>query len=245
MTPDWRAHFDRVVVLRHTDYRARDQSLYAELDRVGLTGFAEEHWNFPSPFVIRFVNSVPFSEGPGNFDETVLGMYAELKVSLDLGVGRLLVLEDDVRFLRDLALLQHLLERIPDDFIDAKLSWIRRGGPLSAAGLSERASASARLWMPTTGVSTRDTGAIAFSRRGMEWLTGCFEKSLAPGGPVLRSCDLYDRPPCYLDDGARHYLAVPLAARQAAFGQRMSRINLDRYYVENSCPAPCGYGGSE
>lgn len=244
MTLDWRSYFDRVVVIRHTDYRCRDRPLRAELARVGLAGVAEIHWNFPSPFVVRFANSVPFSEDLGNFDETIFGMYAVLKTSLALGVHRLLVLEDDVRFLRDLDLLGRLLGSIPDDFVDAKLSWIRREGPVSAAALGDQARASGRVWMPTTGVSTRDTGAIAFSRRGMEWLAGCFEKSLAPGGPVLRSCDLYDRPPHYLDNGARHYLAVPLAARQAAFGQRMSRIDLDHYYVKNSCPAPCGYGGA-
>lgn len=236
----WSDVFDRVVMIRYTDYADRDAALLPELERVGLADI-DVRWTFPSPFTVRLGNSLRFREGLSNLDETINGMYRELKVSLELGVSRLLVLEDDIRFLKDLDMLAGSLRAIPDDFIDAKFSWIRRGGETTASMLRERAAREGRLWVPTTGVSTRDTGAIAYSRRGMEWMVQCYESSLELGGPVLRSCDLYDRPPFYLDGGRHNYLAVPLCARQVQYtGHRMSRINLDRYYDHESCQVPGG-----
>lgn len=234
MNKMWADAFDRVVAIRFTGYRAeREPSLLAEFARVGLED-AAVRWTFPTPYTLRFGNSIVYTEGPGNFDETY-AIYSELKVALALGMERILVLEDDVRFLLDTDMIRQSLEGIPSDFVDAKLSWIRRGGPVEASALRGRG-----LWVPTTGVVTRDTGAIAFSREGMEWFVGCVEDTLSVGGPPMRSCDLYDRPPFYKEDGARHYLAVPLVARQVQFGGRMSRISLDRYYSENSCMAPGG-----
>lgn len=238
----WSRMFDRVVVIRNTEYsRARGGALDAELRRVGL-GDVAVRWTFPSPFLQPFARCVRFrSGGIGNFDETMFGMYAELKTSLATGVDRLLVLEDDVRFLSDLDMLDSMLASVPPDFVNFKLTWIRRGG-LSVDDIRDVPAAGGH-WIPTTGIHTRDTGAIAFSREGMQWMVECYESSLWPGNPGMQSCDLYDRPPWHLYEGSRTYLAVPLAARQAVdVGSRMSSSNLDRLYAPFE--APCGYGGA-
>lgn len=234
MNKMWSSAFDRVVAIRYTGYRnERERSLLAEFSRVGLSD-AAVRWTFPTPYTKRFGNSITYTEGLGNFDETY-AIYSELKVAYALGLERILILEDDVRFLLDLDMIRRSLEAIPGDFVDVKLSWIKRGGTVEVASLRGRG-----LWVPTTGVVTRDTGAIGFSREGMEWFTGCIEDTLSLNGPDMRSCDLYDRPPFYKEDGARHYLAVPLLARQVQFGDRMSCISLDSYYNTNSCLAPGG-----
>ena len=245
----WRDIVDRAVVFRYTGYaKTRGPALDAELKRVGLFGFADTNWTFPDPFVSRFMRVFDYKEPLGGFDVTLNGFYSAVKTSYELGHERLLCCEDDVRFLSDLGWLTDALLSIPEDFQLAKLSWMRRGG-IDVAEVLDRPRVNG-LWVPSTGVVTRDSCAMIFSRDGMRWYIDALERGSAVVGanrrPSLPPCDAADRFPLVEDDARRVYLAIPLLARQVDdLGVRMSRVKFDpRYRPFFASGGRSAYGGT-
>ena len=196
--------FDRVIVLAFTGYRDRIPPLMAELERVGLGDRAELFWNFPSPFDAKFMSAVPRSSTvrkPSHFNE-VMGHYRALKTGFGLGDNHVLVLEDDVRFIRNLPVLAEQLRLLPDDYDVAKLEWFcHKGGP--AAGDKP-------YWAQISGFDTAGGAAVAYSRKGMQWKITEMER--AADGGMLFVNDRYDTQSGLA--GLRAYVAMPLLAVQ-------------------------------
>jgi len=235
----WRDVFDRVEVVRYVGYdAARGRALDRELDRVGLQGFAQNRWVVRSPFTARLAQSgVRPARGMGAFSELVSGLYAAVRTSCELGARRLLVLEDDSRFVDDMSLLDRAFACIPDDFSVLRLSWMVPTWDARSRSVVSAACGSG-AWTRMERDIVKDTGAVAFSRDGMEHFRREVEESLAPGGS-LGYCDSFR----YYDAAGGHmYIATPLLVIQQEYPEKMCR---KRNYLAHYSPfvASCGYGG--
>ena len=119
-TIQWETLFDRVFCVYYLPNKARMPRLQKELERIGLLESPVFEWRFttPSPYdkVVqdsykdkKWINSI----GCMN---VALETNRILKESLLLGYKRILVLEDDVAFLKDLTQLKTILENIPEGY---------------------------------------------------------------------------------------------------------------------------------
>ena len=106
---------DRALVLGYSKNPSDAESTVKELARVGLR--SEIFWNIQSTFQ-RFIPSSfmtgDYLKSPAHLSSH-LGHYHVVKSALDRGFESLWVVEDDVRFLKDVTLLRSALSSIPKD----------------------------------------------------------------------------------------------------------------------------------
>ena len=204
--------FDMVAVLSYTGYQDRQPALWAELERVGLKDRVEWFWNFPSPFTERFANSIRLSgtiKDCAAFNST-MGYYRVLKTAVELGKAHVLVLEDDVRFLKDPVALAGAVASLPADYDLAKFDWTAR----VARGQTEIPTIEGP-WAPLRGFDTRCTGAAAYSLKGARWQTEFMER---PARFDDLHSQLYSHDVYHTSHNVARlhaYVACPLAAVQA------------------------------
>lgn len=212
--------FDMVIVLAYTGYQDRIPPLRAELERVGLAGRAELFWSFPSPFDTRFANSIRLHgtiRKPSQFNE-VMNHYRAMKTALELGKEHVLILEDDVRFVRDMGLLAAHVGGLPEDYDVAKFEWFCKGDPKNV----KRGDA----WAPLSGFDTTGGAAVAYSARGLKWKTEAMERPARYDDfhGMLYVNDVYDTS----GNLSRHraYVATPLLAIQEPKYYRTSNYGI-------------------
>lgn len=113
---DWETAFDRVFCIHSTAQDFKSPFLYRELARVGLLG---------SPvFEMRTTTPAPWDKTVGGLgrppvtDPKVANLGAEvhriMRESLLRGYRRILVVENDMAFLKDTAEIQRIVDRLPD-----------------------------------------------------------------------------------------------------------------------------------
>ena len=199
--------FDRIVVICHTAYaRQRIPALEAEFKRVGLTRY-EKHWTCPTPFTGVVRKPLNYYRDDVGGLQCTLAHYQVIKTAYELGHERLLVLEDDVRFLHDPARLEEVIGTLPYDYDVAKLEWSPTG---NEADINARQDPDLR-WIDGCGLQTYGAAATAYSRRGMKALIEQIER--AASGETLHNID--DNDSVY-GLGLKNYLAQPVAAIQSA-----------------------------
>lgn len=204
--------FDMVIVLAFTGYQDRIPPLMAELRRVGLADRAELFWSFPSPFDTRFANSIRLSgtiHSLPQFNEA-MAHYRALKTALELGKSSVLVLEDDVRFLRDVAGIEAALQQLPGDCDVAKLEWFRR------TDLPEIVP-SGGMWTPIKrGLGAAGGAATAYTHRALEWKTTMIERPARYDDfhGELWIPDQYDTGHHFANAGLHAYVSTPMLAIQ-------------------------------
>lgn len=170
--------FDMVAVLSYTGYKDRQPALWAELERVGLKDRVEWFWDYPTPFKERFAHCLKIDAtvtNVGAFGTTMLH-YRVLKTALGTDRGHALLLEDDVRFLKDAKAVERAVRDLPEDFDVAKFAWIRRDGK-DAPGQDPSWGNEAVKWVPARGFSSWDASATAYSAAGMRWKTELMENA--------------------------------------------------------------------
>lgn len=119
---NWKKYFDAVYVLHYAGYNEIESHLNSELKRVGLdsSGILHIHENISSPFLTTLkknVNCEDRLKSESAFS-CAFGHYSILKITELKNYSKILILEDDVSFLKDLTLLENILEKslvdIPD-----------------------------------------------------------------------------------------------------------------------------------
>lgn len=117
----WRDKFDRIWCVAFTGYRDRIPPLVDELWRVGIIDSGIFEWQFTYPTCFNdMMYDVTKAIGCNEVDSkrvlsSVFGHYNCVKASLELGDRRILVVEDDVRFLKDLDKVADTVSAIRDD----------------------------------------------------------------------------------------------------------------------------------
>jgi len=225
MTRIW-DKFEYKAVVCFTGYKDRYASLRSEFERVGLTN-VHPHWDFPNPYHQVLLKVVPMSRFNRNRSCFNIGLnnYRAIATAYHLGCNNCLIMEDDIRFLKEVGLLSEIVSSLPDDF---DLALFDYGKPCSMTNeewwktFSEN---DIRYWCRFNNL--RSTGCYAMSRRCMEAYIRVFEAP-ATGHIALRNPDWYfcDK---YLGSNLNLYAAHPSAALQKAFSV-MHCKTLDNYY---------------
>lgn len=222
--------FDYVGVVCYTGYKDRAKELMKELQRVGLDGKAHLHWDVPSPFRDRLFSAVkksPFCSRGACF-YMMVAHYNIIKVAYELGSKSVLVIEDDIRFLKDCTKIDELLSAIPFDFDHLMLD----RNKLSNQERSDFSKIGERKmgWYQFSELGS--TGCYAMSRRGMKRYIELVEEDIVNG--MVRNPDYYFRSGIdgrvFWDSSYRRYFSYPNIAVQEIVGKGGSFSDLSDYW---------------
>lgn len=172
--------FDRKTVLYFTGNKdTRVHGMEKELKRVGLDG-ADRQWQYPSPLdgvLLRNVNHIRALEIGGYFNAT-MGHYRAIATAYHLGCSHCLIMEDDIRFLKDTGEIDMAVNSVPDDYDVALLDcffqkWSE--GKINARVMSQWRDVRKANDFWSEFDELFSLGCYALSRRGMERMLFAFE----------------------------------------------------------------------
>lgn len=166
--------FDYIGVVCFTGYQTRVIALKKELERVGLIGRVNFHWDFPNPFEERLKASLRFqNERTRKAFNCGYNNYCIIKTAYELGKHNVLVLEDDVRFLKSLNNLKMMMAALPQDY---DLAMLDKNWP-SLEYMNRECILSRKkndYWIEFDKFFS--SGCYAMSRKGMERFLATYEK---------------------------------------------------------------------
>lgn len=108
--------FARKTLLTFTGYIEREPPIVSELERIGMKG-VHVQWQFPNPFESVLLDNLKHERclSVGYMNAT-MGHYRAIKTAYHLGLENCLVIEDDIRFLKDVSEIDRMVSSLPDDF---------------------------------------------------------------------------------------------------------------------------------
>ena len=160
--------FGRKTLLAFTGYQDRVPGILKEIERVGLKD-VNVQWQFPNPFESVLLSHLRHEKCMhAGFMNATMGHYAAIKTAYHLGMDSCLVVEDDIRFLKDVDAVHAAVESLPDDFDVALFDMILLG--LGEKELADYLSAKVdrkanEMWAAYD--SLHSQGCYAMSRRAM------------------------------------------------------------------------------
>lgn len=212
------SRFDFKAACMFTGYKHRRDGLLRELERVGLDD-AMQMWQFPNPMdriIMRKVRGM--MGGCVGFFNSGMGHYRAIKTAYESGASHSLVVEDDVRFLKDLDLLAEIVDDLPEDYDVALLDMIKPMKTMTSDVLEARKrDMASRHWCGFWNL--RSFACYSMSRRAMAKWISLFEGAILSGGR-LRIADQYLRGDRM--SGMKMLYAVPHAAIQTPAGRSNS-----------------------
>lgn len=120
---DWTKYFDRIWCISFIPYAKRREAIKREFDRIGIAKHPNLQWNltFDSPYFSLCKRVLDANPSMGRLlNPTELkcwaGHYSCIKTSAALGDERVLIIEDDSRFLKDLSRMKLILDNMPLDY---------------------------------------------------------------------------------------------------------------------------------
>lgn len=114
----WDKYFDHIYCVHFLPYKDRLAKITSELKRVGIldSGIFSWQYTWDTPFYdVLSRTSINKALSVG-YMKCGLSQYYCHKEAYDLGYDRILVLEDDISFLKDLDKIQEILEATPEDY---------------------------------------------------------------------------------------------------------------------------------
>lgn len=235
--------FDFMATVNFTGYAERAKLMDAEFERVGMKN-VYRIWNFPCPFDKVLQNNLNHVKlmGHAGFFNSVMGHYRAIKTAYCLGAERCLIMEDDIRFLKDINLLADIVNDVPAD-ADISLFDVLRPQkiPLSEFVRHIQTDRASRFWVRF--VNARSAGCYSMSRKAMKrWLDALESPALGKVGKMRLADQYFNLAHTGLDLKAYH--AAPVAARQVLVGTcpgNSGFSELDMWYRSIGCD-PCAYG---
>ena len=181
--------FDQIYCLNLSHRHDRRKTMMKQFDCLGLSSASNMDW--------RFSTSHPFSDISAEvFNRTKYGMfhfpnevncarehYSMVKMAYDFGYSNVLIMEDDILFLKDPDIFEHTLELIPEDW-----DILQFGGYVLNLKNEHTEGSKKKLedfeslrkknlyggWV--SGYKAWNCSMYALSRRGMEYYMACQEK---------------------------------------------------------------------
>ncbi len=173
------------------------------------------------------------SEKTGCRDYAVYCAFGHLTAMNDMvcrGYKRSLLLEDDIRFMKDADSVRKYLSRLPEDFDVARLAWVyKRGNAWRCGDIYARGNWGQHAWC-----QSYDAGAYIVSEKGATLLlqkyNECVTQSCSDKSGHFEIADWVFIPSHTEEFHFNHYVSVPMLARQAS-GQGCSPYAVvDRRY---------------
>ena len=221
--------FDYKAIVAFTGYKDRYDSLQVELQRIGMNRNVSTHWDFPTPYSQILLRNVPMTRYNSHHSCFNIGMnnYRAIATAYYLGCNNCLIMEDDVRFLKDTKLLEEIVTSIPQDYDLALLDNNKPCGMSPDIYFDIFKNPVAPHWFRFTNL--RSTGCYSMSRRCMERYMKLFEAP-AFGRSILCNPDGYFRVEC-LGHDANLYVANPAIALQKMYPtSHCSNRKMNEYY---------------
>lgn len=199
----WGRQFDRIYCFHHTGMKGRYEAMHAELERVGILGSGVFQWviTSPDPHEATVLDSFPKEDWPFESRKASLGFInlgmataRAIRESLYFGHRRILVLEDDLRFLNDLGRVRDIIDATPDaaDAVqyDKYLMWGEEDDSYAQMAEERPLGYSGRFFDP--GDAVVPSGAcLALNRNAMTGLLMALELGIPrPVDGLLQQCRL-------------------------------------------------------
>lgn len=174
--------FEKTYLLCFTGYKERGKRVVGELERVGIRGY-ETLWSFPTPYdewEMRHINHVPFFDSHNGCWNVSKNHYRAIKTAYELGLGSLLIIEDDVRFLKDVWRIGESLADVPDGWDVLMFDHFKMRGEVKTVNGS---------WSSCD--ASASTACYGLSRKAMERLILMYESPVSKryANPIMRNCD--------------------------------------------------------
>ena len=119
---DWTKYFDRIWCINFIPYRSRHDAIKREFDRIGISDHPNFMWNYTFDSPLFGIGMAVLESNPSlgrllNATELKcwMGHYSCIKKSEAFDDSRILIIEDDSRFLKDLDKMEEILDNMPKD----------------------------------------------------------------------------------------------------------------------------------
>lgn len=185
MMPPWSRHFDRAYCFHFVKDAARLPGLTEEFRRVGLLDGGVFRWvtTYPNPWEKRLIEACP-KTWPRGANKTAVGFLnlgmasmRTLREALADGCERVLFLEDDIRFLRDLDAVDEAIADIPDGFDIVQFDKFCPANMTREQYAEKVAARSVNAhYFDAAGTLYTSGGCFMATRRGMENILRAFEE---------------------------------------------------------------------
>ena len=115
---DWKRYFDHIYCVHYIEYKDRFETIDSELERVGIkdSGIFSYKYTYDSPLYDVLYDSEKNGAMSKSYMKCGLAQYFCYKEAYELGYERILVLEDDIVFLKDISKIYEILENTPKDY---------------------------------------------------------------------------------------------------------------------------------
>lgn len=228
--------FDYIALICYTGYKTRYYELLPELKRVGLFDKIHIHWDFPSVYRDKLFNCVGKSTYNAKGGSFFMGVnhYNAIKTAQQLGCKSILVMEDDIRFLKDLDLIRTIVDSLPDNY-DLALFDRSKPGDMTEDDFQDDVTRlpANKFWRNYDTASS--CGMYALSESGMNHYLSILEEEIR--GNRIRNSDFYFkrgwRNITYWDRDRKLYFAYPSVAVQCIAGDKGSHCNMETYWQRN------------
>lgn len=182
--------FDYIGLVCFTEYKNRVEALNKELDRIGLLGRVHYHWDFPNPFEDKLISVLHFQcERTRKAFHCGYNNYSIIKTAYNLGCCNVLILEDDVRFLKDINDIASTIRLLPENY---DLAMMDKNWPTQEFGMRNQILENQvnERWISFDRFLS--SGCYAMSRKGMRRFIAKYEgAALSGNGNLLKSNDQY------------------------------------------------------
>ena len=221
--------FEYVACVCYTGYKDRYETIVRELSRVGLLDRTNFFWDFPSPCTGWMAQRSSHSRYHQRMFPVGYNNYRAIKTCYELGYNSILVLEDDIRFLKDLKCIEQSIRSIPKDYeivmldknfpTDMGKNYIQHNEPATEfTGIK---------WCLFS--KFHSSGCYSLSRIGMVKFIERYEKDFGRG--CLKNNDQYFNTQVF--DGRKIYAAFPNLAIQCLCGESGCLSPLEEYWTLN------------
>lgn len=238
---EWEKYFDHIYCVHYLGYREREDEMNAELKRVGLldSKIFSFKYTFSTPFDDVLLSSPNFNCHRTNNNlkkssvNLAMGHYSAMCEALGLGYKRVLFIEDDIVFLKDLDKIVEILENMPYfnvclfDKVGIDGIW---QDYYTKRNINDYYAGYDILW---------STGCYALDTKGMQHITKCQETFFSVADYYTNSFSPF-RQGLVRDDIIRVFSKVSLAIQKPAKGENITDHGESKWVYNQKGLSSCG-----
>lgn len=221
--------FEYVACICYTGYKDRQKTLSKELERVGFLSKTQFFWDFPTPCTEWLALRANHSKYYQKMFPVGYNNYRAIKTCYELGHNSILVIEDDIRFLRDTSCMEIAIREIPKDY---EIAMLDKNFPTDIGKMFIQQNAPQKEfrrieWHHFS--RFHSSGCYSLSRIGMEKFIKVYERDLRGG--TLKNNDQYFNDKVFAF--SKMYAAFPNIAIQCPCGKSGCLSPLEEYLMLN------------
>ncbi len=189
-----KGRFDHIVVLTLSNRPDRQQSIMQQLKYIGMVDVSDVEFWYATPFPYNGLICEAFNakygkqmfDFPNEFD-CARNHYGIVRKAFDLDYKNVLIMEDDIAFLKDSDKFISYIDAIPDDFD------ILRGSAFTIKDIkSDKLKTYNKWWVCDKDTNLYYTSMYALSRKGMEYYLTYMDQQFTLADNPLAVSGYYD-----------------------------------------------------